>query len=683
MHSIRPSTCLSLLGLLALTSLARADPAGRYDVAGEDLPAGAPYVARAELGALVGGRRAVRLERAGEPTLEGRASAFGGSLVLATWRDASPGIAGALSGAAGARTRWVAVLSPDPRGVAVRWYTGATLRLTRRERWTPAGAIPAAATPAAATPAAATSAAATLPALDASRPGEAAVLRLAAAARADGSIDAEEARDLAAFARQNGGVDPRIAGYLAALAADPAVTSDGAQALRRGARGERGVEVPLDNPVYRLVPGPSPFLEDDALYLRGDGRVSGDTGLRSHSRGYAAKRDGVLFTRHGSLAPAHPRVLTLDEERALRAQGPDAGLDRAAALGGVGLGPFTSFAATARSQAYYDPSAATPYWAGICQGWTHNALDERLSVLVDPPGPAGARGLWIFGQWLSRADLGNALMGASYSLGIADSVTIDSFVTPEKLVKALAQHVLRSGKGLRVDIWSDAHNPNGRYDPQIWNQPIVAGTLEVASVSSAVEAAVIAHARRAASFGPPPAMAAVKRVRATARWGAEANDEWEGEARFRSSEWNLYLVTQADGRVVRGYTAYELVAAGLTGLPVRDGDGLPDYVALPKHELTDAAFAGAAHRLLDPSNADGARFRFLVGTVLARGVPESVRAAFEAEALTPGADPRALAARYPGIANAYSPDHWARAFAPRLGAGADFGAVWGRASVTR
>ncbi len=515
-------------------------------------------------------------------------------------------------------------------------------------------------------------------ALDGARPIELTALRLYAEAGRDGVIDADEAERLGELARTARGPDPKIASFLRAVAEqDDRATTDAVEQLARAAAGERPGDVPLDNAVYRLVPGASPMLHDDALYLVGDGVVAAHTGLRSHSRGYAAKRDGVLFTRHGSFAPSHPLVAEAGETAALRAQGPDAALDAAAVIGGVRLSQFTTFGATARSSAYYDPSSSTPFWAGICQGWTHNALDDRLSTLVDAPGAAGARGLWIFGQWLSRADLGNAMMGASFSLGIADSTTIDSFVKPDALVKALAQHVLRSGAGLRVDIWNDSHNPSGTYDPQIWNQPIVEASLEVASVSDATRDAVVAHAvadpRR---WQPLPAAPSVKLVRARASWGAETSDAWEREARFRASEWNMYLITGADGRVALGYMAHELAAANVRDLPVATSDGLPDYLAVPRHELTDAAFAGAPHRLLDPGNPEGERFRFVVGTVLALGIPEPTRAAFEAEALAGDVDVDALAARYPGIANAYGPAQWARVLEPRLGPAARFGARW-------
>jgi hypothetical protein len=518
--------------------------------------------------------------------------------------------------------------------------------------------------------------------LDPALPGHAAVLRLYQdALRGDRAIDEAEAAAMAAFTRKLGGRNQPVAGFLRWLLDGGASLTAGARAALEAALADTPPgEVPLDNDVYRMVPAGGVFLFDDSLYLLADGRKDGDTGLTSHSRGYAAKRDGVLFTRHGSLAPHYPSTSTPAQTDALRAQGPDAALDRAAVVYGLALDRWSTFSAIAHDPNYYDPSPTTPSWAGICQGWTHNALDNRLSLLVDVPGAQGQRGLWIFGQWISRADLGNAMMGASYGLGIADSITIDSFVTPESLVLALGQYVLRSGIGLRVDIWNDGHNPSGGYNPQIWNQPVLAGSIDVTTLAGDVAAAIVAHAAAdPAVHAAVPADARVRLVRAAAVWGAEANDAWEGQPLYRDSEWNLYLVTAADGRVIEGYLAYQLAAAGIDGLPVDTSDGLPDYIAYPEHALTDAALEGGPHRLLVPSNPDGVRFRFLVGTVLARGIPDATRRAFEAEALaaTPP-DPADLAARYPGVANAYSPEEWQAVFAPRLGPGADFGAVWGQ-----
>jgi hypothetical protein len=518
--------------------------------------------------------------------------------------------------------------------------------------------------------------------LDPSIPGEAVVLRIYQdALRDDGAIDEGEAASLAAFVKKYGGRNERVAAFLGGLLdGDVALDSGAVTVIDAAITGERPGDVPLANAVYEVVLGTQDFLFDDELYLLSDGVVHGDTGIVSHSRGYAAKRDGVLFTRHGSLAPHHDTTGTFEDTRRLRTQGPDEALDRAAEIYGVALDQWNTFGAIARDPNYYDPSSETPFWAGICQGWTHNALDNRLSALVDIEGPEGERGLWIFGEWISRADLGNALMGVSYSLGIADSSTIDSFVTPESLVKGLAQYVMRSGSGLRVDIWNDSHNASGHYNPQIWNQPVVGASIEVASVPPQVAAAIVAHADADPRVWVTiPADAGAKWVRATAVWGVEANDAWEGEPLYRDSEWNMYLVTATDGRVLKGYMAHEIAHTGISGLPATRSDGLPDYMAYPKHELTDASFEDGSHRLLLPSNTEGVRFRFLVGTVLARGIPEPTRDAFEAEVARGGADRADLAARYPGIANAYSPEQWRAAFEPTLGPGQDFGAVWGQA----
>ncbi len=516
-------------------------------------------------------------------------------------------------------------------------------------------------------------------ALDSSVPGEGAVLRLTVDARRDGTIDATEADALGAFTRRYQGQNQRISGYLQQLLeTDSALSADAAEVLSRAISGARPGDVPLDNDVYRLELGSSDFLNDDALYIKGYGAVEASTGLVSHSRGYAAKRDGVLFKRHGSPAPRYLTTTTAAESEVLRTQGPDAALDTAAVIAGLELSQFSTFAATARNSAHYDPSSDTPFWAGICQGWTHNALDDRLSYLVDAPGPQGQRGIWIFGQWISRADLGNAMMGASLSLGIADAVTIDSFVKPDSLVKALAQHVLSSGRGLRVDIWNDSHNSTGGYSSQIWNQPIVAARVATEPVTDATAEAILTYARReASSWNPLPTDAGVELVTATATWGVETDDSWEGAPAFRDSNWAMYLITDASGLVIKGYMAHDLAQAGLQGLPVTTSDGLPDYIAYPKHELTDASFEGAPHWLLAPHSDVGVRFRFLVGTVLARGIPDPTRRAFEDAAfadVTP--DAASLAASFPGIANAYSPEQWANTFEPLLGSAAAFGAVW-------
>ncbi len=509
-------------------------------------------------------------------------------------------------------------------------------------------------------------------------PAEDAVRRIYADATRDGAITVAEVDTLTPFLKKHQGRNELIGTFLESVVAiDPHLTAPAKARLTTALTGQRAGDVPLSNDVYRVVAGSNPtFLFDDTLYLQAPGIKEVQTGIVSHSRGYAAKRDGVLFTRHGSLAPDYPSTSSRQETDQLRQQGPDAALDKAATVAKLRFDQWNTFGAIAHSPVFYEPSSNTPDWAGICQGWTHNALDNRLNALVDPPGAVGARGLWIFGQWMSRADLGNLMMAASYSFGIADATTIDSFVKPDSLVKGLAEYVLLGGAGLRVDIWSDSHNASGVYNPQIWNQPIVGGRIEVAALTTTAQTAVLAFASADPQLGPSlPANAAAKLVRARASWGTETHDAWEAEPRYRTSEWNMYMITASDGRVLKGYMAYEL--ASVSGLPTVVSDGLPDYMAVPKHELTDATMENRNHRLLDSSNPEGVRFRFLVGTVLARGIPDPTRAAFETEVLgRTTVDRTTIAQRFPGIANAYSPQQWARVFAPRLGEGRAFGAVW-------
>ena len=57
-------------------------------------------------------------------------------------------------------------------------------------------------------------------------------------------------------------------------------------------------------------------------------------------------------------------------------------------------------------------------------------------------------------------------------------------------------------------------------------------------------------------------------------------------------------------------------------------------------------------------------------------MPASVRAGFEAEVRAGATDAAALARKYPGVANAYSPQQWAALFAPRGLNARAFGAAW-------
>lgn len=482
------------------------------------------------------------------------------------------------------------------------------------------------------------------------------------AVRTRGQIDKATAAKLAAFLKGTEQADARR--LLQSVVDDPKapLSADARAVLVAALAGTVVGDVPLDNAVYRVALGTNAsWTGDDQLFLKGTGSVQSNTGITGHSRGYAKKADGVLRSSHGSAMPAHVAVPGSVSEA------PPVALDAAATAFGLAL-PYR-FDGIAK--ATFDPKAQ--YWEGICHAWTYSSLDERINVLIDPDGNAGQRGLWIFGHWISRADLGNWMMGVSNSLSIADAVLVEVFVSPENLLKGVAEYVMTGRRGLRADIWNDTEQ--GR--SEVWNQPIVSASLAVEDVPSTARDAVLAYAK-ADTTRKLPAVTDVKLARLSALWGAEVSDSHEGPVSLGRLEWNIYVVTEANGRVATGYMAHHL-AAKIGGLPETESDALPDYFAYPKHELIDAALAGRPNALLDGA-LEGPNFRFFVGTVLARGIPEPTRVAFEKELFgRPTPDVAGLRQRFPGIANAYSAAQWKSVFEPKLGPGASFGAVWGMA----
>lgn len=491
------------------------------------------------------------------------------------------------------------------------------------------------------------------------------------ALRGDGRIDEAEMKRLVAFVHDGSpeGRNADAAGFLTnVLRNDARALTPGAESLAKSALEGRDVGPGLDTPQYRLVEkGAGTFVFDDELFVLQDGEVRGRPELVGHSRGYAAYRDGVLRFAHGSRAPAS-RSLLPDEAAALRDQPPAAALDRAAAARGLSLGTasYTYFA----EKVHYRPGANTPYWEGLCHAWTTAALDDRLSALVDVPGVRGKRGLWYMGQWMSRADLGNWTMGSYDAISISDAVTVDSFVRPENWVKGLIRHAM-NGKGLRADLWNDTDKGAS----EVWNQPILSANVKVASVDDDAAARIVEHARKDTSRWErlPAAGAKVKLVTATARWAVETSDDHEEATGIRASTWNVYAIVDESGKVARGYMAHQL--GTVPGpLPTRTSDSLPDYFAFPTHSAIDAILGEKKHLVVDGA-FQGKILKFFVGEVLARGIPAETREAFESEALGAAPPPRdVLAARYPGIANAYSKEQWDRVFAPTLGDGKVFGA---------
>lgn len=490
--------------------------------------------------------------------------------------------------------------------------------------------------------------------------------------RADKTIDEIDAIRLGAFVRGSGGKNAAVVAFLSKVVASPGTkfSGDGKQLLESFVQGNPPNWVPLENAIYRVERGSTPhFVMDDAIYLTGTGVLSGSTNSTSHSRGYAKKAGGILRFPHGSKAPGHPGVDSPEETQRLRTQGPGLALDVAASTAGLNLGQF-GFDYRAQKR-FYDPNAQ--YWEGLCHSWSYGALDERINALVDVEGPASSRGIWIYGQWLSRADLGNWLMAVSDQLSIVDTELVDNFVTPKDVLLGVPQWVMTSGLGLRADMFNDVE----KGAMEIWNQPIMAADMKVSGVSSAVRDGVVAFAQTdPKNLQPLPSNPGVKLVEIRVTWGAEINDSHEGAPALQTSDWNMYVVTETDGKAIVAYMAHHLRDGNVAGLPVQNSDPLPDYFAYPKNDLLNAAFEGKGSSLLNGA-LDGPVFRFFVGTVLAHGVPETMRKSFESDVAS-GMDVASLKSAYPGIANAYAPAQWDAAFRSKLGSGEEFGARWGK-----
>lgn len=155
--------------------------------------------------------------------------------------------------------------------------------------------------------------------------------------------------------------------------------------------------------------------------------------------------------------------------------------------------------------------------------------------------------------------------------------------------------------------------------------PIVEAEIEVSGVSQDVADAVFEYAKKdTENFAPLPATPKVKLVRIRVALGAEVNDAHEGAPSLQTTNWNMYVVTNEDGEAVVGYMAHHLYQANIAGLPVTEADPLPDYFAYPKNAILDASFENASNQLLACA-LDGGVFRLFVGTMLAYGIPESMR----------------------------------------------------------
>ncbi len=421
-------------------------------------------------------------------------------------------------------------------------------------------------------------------------------------------------------------------------------------------------------------PPPLQFSSDlpsfvGTVRLGGDGAMDLDTGVRPYTRSYAQATEGPLREAHGSAAPTSA-ILTDAERAALAGQAPGQALDRMAAAMGV---DGVAFDAMAHSKDFYDPTQKS--WWGLCAQWSWSSLSPRVSSAVDVDGPAGQRGGWLAGQWISRADLGNWAMATSKSFVelamLSASAQSRGAPTPVDLVKSMS--ALRpGGPGYIMDV----HNDAARGTVETWNQPVFGARLEQRSVPPDVEAALLERAAQAGFKG-----ASAKLVTITPRWGVERADDWEGDPAVKQSTWNMYVVAGGDGELHWGVMANDPSLKDLPGLPVTTSDAPPDYLAMAPTTVIDEAMDHSPYASTHERHKYGKEFNFFMGTVLPNVVPGAVRAAFEAEvaALPPGpiTDSAAslLAARYDRVANAYSTEQWQRAFGSRGLSAARFGAL--------
>lgn len=404
------------------------------------------------------------------------------------------------------------------------------------------------------------------------------------------------------------------------------------------------------------------------LTLKGEGTIELVSGRRTYSRGWLQVNQSPLARAHGSPVPASA-TLPDAERRALDALTPGERLDRAVqALTGKSKIGMTSFRELALGSSFSQPGQ--PDWGGFCYSWAHVALDRRLSRLVDVRGPAGKRGLWIAGQWLSRADLGNWLTAVASVHAQGEGQVLWYNPEPEDVVKGLLLHTGKGGRGLRADIGPALKNPS-----EVWFQPFTSSRVSVRGLCAEARQGVLAVAAQPVerAYGqrvPGVAGADVKLIQIRGRYGDEQGDGHEGPPAMTTMTWNVYAVLDGNRRAVRYLLASDPRLASVRGLPTRESAAVPRDLFVPDHGFIDNIFLGKPDPSLEGS-LYGPHLKFLVGTVLARGVPGAVREAFESELARarPGRlDPlriRRLELRYPTVANAYTAEQWRTLFAPR------------------
>ncbi len=408
-------------------------------------------------------------------------------------------------------------------------------------------------------------------------------------------------------------------------------------------------------------------FDDDTIFLGRDGTVKGVADIDAYTRGYASTKQGVLRQRHGSEAP-ESALNNAAEKAALKTVTPGNALDAAAKAFGV---TGTTFEKMANSIEFSNPEAGS--WWGKCHAWTWSSLSNVIDKYVDVDGAEGKKGLWVAGQFVSRADLGNWMMGVADTISVADSNQLfKTGLSALDLLKGTSEYMMNNGGGVVADVYLDKkHN-----EKQVWNQPFVAAGMTTKTLSATDAAAVLT----AAKADGVAAGKQVKQMTIVGTYGVEAGDEHEGTAMRNSKNWVMFAVTDANGKVLTAYMADDAKLASAPNLE-KNTDEVPEYFWKPTLKAIDDTLAGKTNSTVEgDSHSD--EFKFFINTVLQKGVPASVREAFEKDIGPTGAvsaaDAAKLAKKYKpmGVANAYSPEQWKRELAGRGLDAKAFGAAW-------
>lgn len=465
-------------------------------------------------------------------------------------------------------------------------------------------------------------------------------------------------------------------------------------------------------------------IDTDRVYLGKDGTLKGDTGIRPYSSSYAAIQHGPLREAHGSKAPS-TKVLTDAELKTVNGRVPGDSLNRMSRLFRARTYDFVALASNPK---FFNPlkpvldrngnpvlgpdgkpkTTGAEEWEGFCHGYGYTSLNRWINERVDAPGPSGQRGVWVGGEWMSSADLKNWVMALAGELSVTKGAThldllgnkiIEGRYNPmdprskerkqmlnaDDWLKVINKYLMRPSVDGRPELGGGG--VVGDIDPglQVWNQPFYGADLTTKTITGAGAQKLLAKANVKGAT-------TVKQVTADVRYGIEVDDgnpangldegyNYEGPGKSTTDRYNMYCVCGPDGEVLKTFYANEPEIRDIGQLPHLECANAPQYVAKPNFAPIDDILAGRRNEEVE-RNRYGSEIKFFVGTVLAKGVTGATRAAFEQEvdvgsskAFTAAAAKK-LAAKYPGVANAYSPAQWEKFFKARGLDAAAFGAAW-------